>query len=417
MGSPFAQLVDGMWLVLQGDLFSEAGFQQYSRRWPRSVIALRGICYAPQTSGPRTAGTVSSSSLLLTPTAQLSINGGSQTMAKRREGGHGPTLADQLERDIPVLPTPRTTDRGSTEHPCPSTLTGSHGRDLAPTVGMMPRLPTPRGSDGVKGSPNQRGSSGDLMLAPAVQALPALLPTPSAGVHNDGESLASWEERRARLLALDYNGNGQGTPLAIAVTSLLPTPAAREAKGPGTGTAGRVRPDGRVRTAGDATLGLAVAGMALLPTPTVSDRQGPRDAAGVAARASTTGGPPRKLSETVTNDLLPTPQAHDAQGPKTPEQAEAQRAKGIGPRGRAHGVANLNETVTNELLPTPSGIGGGGQTSRGGARKGEALLSGTARSVTSGQPPASTGSNTSLPSPSGKPSPDDERLTLFDLPS
>jgi site-specific DNA-cytosine methylase len=35
--------------------------------------------------------------LLLTPTAQLAVNGGSQPPAKRKAGGHGPTLADQIE--------------------------------------------------------------------------------------------------------------------------------------------------------------------------------------------------------------------------------------------------------------------------------------------------------------------------------
>jgi DNA (cytosine-5)-methyltransferase 1 len=35
--------------------------------------------------------------LLKTPTAQLASNGGSQPEAKRRAGGHGPTLADQIE--------------------------------------------------------------------------------------------------------------------------------------------------------------------------------------------------------------------------------------------------------------------------------------------------------------------------------
>ena len=42
------------------------------------------------TSGPE-------SSLLLTPTANLGSNGGSQPPEKRREGGHGPTLADLIE--------------------------------------------------------------------------------------------------------------------------------------------------------------------------------------------------------------------------------------------------------------------------------------------------------------------------------
>jgi hypothetical protein len=491
LGSPFAQLADGQWAVMQGDLFSDLGWEPYTQRWPRSGISARGLCFARPTWVPPTAETGSSSSLLLTPTAQLAINGGSQTMAKRREGGHGPTLADQVERDVPpwpvlptptaadgdrssltyergnptlfgaLLPTPRTTDRGSTEHPSPAQLRGTHGRDLAPTVGM---LPTPRASDGPKGAPGQRGSGGDLMLPSAVMGLlptpgasdgkgaagtqdrdrhgrprpagdvdlpeaVALLPTPSAGVHNDGEDLASWEARRRRLLAKGYNGNGQGTPLAVAVTAMLPTPAARERKGPGTGLPGRVRADGRVRGPGDMTLGLAVAGMSLLPTPTVHDRQGPRSAAGVAARATTSGGPPRLLSETVANELLPTPQVHDKQGPKTEAQQATARAKGTADRGRPHGVANLNEAAAG-LLPTPTvSLATGGQTSRSGDRRDEALLtgmarsaassppSGTASSATSGKPPGSTGSSTGRPSPGGRPSPDDGLLTLFDLPS
>lgn len=42
--------------------------------------------------------------LLKTPTAQLAANGGSQDPVKRRAGGHGPTLADQVETEL--LPTP-----------------------------------------------------------------------------------------------------------------------------------------------------------------------------------------------------------------------------------------------------------------------------------------------------------------------
>lgn len=42
--------------------------------------------------------------LLKTPTAQLAVNGGSQHPGKRKAGGHGPTLADEVEH---LLPTPR----------------------------------------------------------------------------------------------------------------------------------------------------------------------------------------------------------------------------------------------------------------------------------------------------------------------
>lgn len=42
-------------------------------------------------------------------------------------------------------------------------------------------------------------------------------PTPNAGNFNDGESLETWELRRQKNKAKGINGNGQGTPLAIAV--------------------------------------------------------------------------------------------------------------------------------------------------------------------------------------------------------
>lgn len=48
--------------------------------------------------------------LLRTPTAQLAVNGGSQHPDKRKAGGHGPTLADEVEH---LLPTPAVNDMGA----------------------------------------------------------------------------------------------------------------------------------------------------------------------------------------------------------------------------------------------------------------------------------------------------------------
>lgn len=89
-----------------------------------------------------------------------------------------------------------------------------------------PALP-PRASDGPHGDPNQRNSRGGYDALPG--AVVNLLPTPTASNPNDGESLESWEARRQRNKAKGINGNGQGTPLAIAVR-LLPTPTARDWK-------------------------------------------------------------------------------------------------------------------------------------------------------------------------------------------
>ena len=86
--------------------------------------------------------------VLKTPTSQLAVNGGSQHPDKRKAGGHGPTLADEVEH----------------------------------------LLPTPRATDGTNGGPNQRGSRGDLMLPSAVHQIGAPTPPPST----DGNP--SWED-------------------------------------------------------------------------------------------------------------------------------------------------------------------------------------------------------------------------------
>lgn len=263
-GVPLAVARDGAWLEPCESLFGELPF---TGRVPASGSMAGGrICEAQ--NGPVTE---MADGLLKTPTAQLAVNGGSQHPDKRRAGGHGPTLADQVEHELLPTPTAADGDRTSTAYP----------RGDATLIGAL--LPTPRATDGTKGGPNQRGSSGDLMLPSAVMELlptpqatdgnggprmvpaerthrgadhgprlrdvaPALLPTPSvadgtgghktrsgdrkgepllggiaillptpsAGNFNDGESLESWEARRQANLAKGVNGNGQGTPLAVA---------------------------------------------------------------------------------------------------------------------------------------------------------------------------------------------------------
>lgn len=57
-------------------------------------------------------------------------------------------------------------------------------------------------------------------------------PTPAAANPNDGEDLATWLARRERLKETAKNGNGCGTPLAIAIR-MWPTPTARDYKNVG----------------------------------------------------------------------------------------------------------------------------------------------------------------------------------------
>ncbi|WP_436006802.1 hypothetical protein [Knoellia sp. LjRoot47] len=109
--------------------------------------------------------------------------------------GHGKSLAIEAQR---LLPTPVSDNsRG-----LPSAST-----DYASLANEAARLfPTPRATDGTKGGPNQRGSSGDLMLPSAVH----LLPTPTTTQRGTDANLDTREGARANL----HNE----------VAKLLPTP-------------------------------------------------------------------------------------------------------------------------------------------------------------------------------------------------
>ena len=103
---------------------------------------------------------------------------------------------------LTLLPTPRTSDtNGAGAH-------GQGGMDLR-TVASL--LPTPRATDGTTGGPNQRGSSGDLMLPSAVH----LLPTPAVNDMGAGKTVEAWDEWTARMKSSHGNGNGHGASLHI----------------------------------------------------------------------------------------------------------------------------------------------------------------------------------------------------------
>jgi len=83
----------------------------------------------------------------------------------------------------------------------------------------------------------QRGAySARLKLARLINANgSSSWPTPSGAVVNDGETLASWEARKARNIEKHRNGNGMGTPLTIAVQQAIangrPAPASPSTHG------------------------------------------------------------------------------------------------------------------------------------------------------------------------------------------
>lgn len=68
--------------------------------------------------------------LLKTPTRQLGVNGGSQDPAKRKAGGHGPTLDDEVSH---LLPTVMSKDSGSS----PESFLERKGRPTVTSLTIM----------------------------------------------------------------------------------------------------------------------------------------------------------------------------------------------------------------------------------------------------------------------------------------
>lgn len=112
-----------------------------------------------------------------------------------------------------LLPSPRTSDtNGAGQH-------GQGGVDLRTAVSL---LPTPRATDGTKGGPNQRGSSGDLMLPSAVH----LLGTPTA---RDCKGSGQGE----RLIESARRGQVEAQVVLLTEAQrLLPTPRASDGPEP-----------------------------------------------------------------------------------------------------------------------------------------------------------------------------------------
>jgi site-specific DNA-cytosine methylase len=154
--------------------------------------------------------------LLPTPAATL----GRGTGFPSRE-----TAQDRMERGtrclddaVALLPTPAARDagRGAGWGDQPGRPLSETVMRLAPEDSPGALGATPRATDGTKGGPNQRGSSGDLMLPSAVM----LLPTPAAA---DGD--------RSSLTYV------RGNPTLIG--ALLPTPTVADSRGTRNATAGR----------------------------------------------------------------------------------------------------------------------------------------------------------------------------------
>ncbi len=188
----------------------ESLFDESFMDWPRSGSwDATGLWRQPKLEPPTYASGGSVSPTMPTPTQSDGTGGPGET--PKREGGRN------LRTEVHLLATPTAS---VAKDGVPQDSKGK--RDLRLDGQKM--LPTPTRRD-YKG---QNIRNDDSCLHGAL----TLLPTPTAANPNDGESLESWEARRQRNLEKGINGNGQGTPLPIAVR-LYPTPTSNDHKNAG----------------------------------------------------------------------------------------------------------------------------------------------------------------------------------------
>jgi DNA (cytosine-5)-methyltransferase 1 len=263
-GEPTAYADDaGGWSSPQVGLFGDVDADKIG---PAGVM-VEGARWDRETTASPIAG------LLRTPTAQLAINGGSQHPDKRKAGGHGPTLADEIEY---LLPTPSCTD-GMGGH---LSRSGDRGDELllpgvakAHASGLL--LPTPT-TDPASHNGHARDLGSELRL----------LPTPAVNDMGEGKTVDAWDAWTAQQREKHGNGNGHGPSLAIeaARLSLLPTPTTMDSHASGGGYNGQTNV-----TLTDATVrhperwGIYAAAIARwealtrpAPAPTQPGRSGPR---------------------------------------------------------------------------------------------------------------------------------------------
>lgn len=165
----------GVWEVPGTESLICGHSERFSATWPSSGTWDLGSAYALPTSAHHTDDSASSS-LLPTP----SVSDGTGGHMNRSGDRSHELLLPGVARELALLPTPAVNDMGEgktveawdewTERQKAKHGNGNeHGASLA--IEAQRLLPTPRATDGTNGGPNQRGSSGDLMLPSAVAQL------------------------------------------------------------------------------------------------------------------------------------------------------------------------------------------------------------------------------------------------------
>jgi hypothetical protein len=200
---------------------------------------------------------------------------------------------------------------------------------------------------------------------------------------NDGEGAETFLARRAKLKATGINGNGMGTPLAVAAT-MWPTPSAiSDPKGAPAGTH-IIRKDGSTQSRETGGV-LAYAAEQLWRTPTSQSENALRGRGMTAetAQRRVENGNTLNLQDQVA--MWATPRAEMARALGNPKHITDRRGNG-----------NIEDQAAQWSTPSIAGVEGG-RMARSGARSNEPLMKGQAESLSSrlGRPT----------SPHGNPSP------------
>lgn len=224
---PLARLRDGDWETAADTLFGAGALPE----WPAAGVVSGGLAWELPA---RPCGVTSGVALLPTP-----------TVAKRTNRSPSPGAAVRPPLSKVLLPTPGArlgNDRGAPDAGLAANRFDSGRRNLDDAVAL---LPTPMAGDW--GTPGRR--SGDGWRPNLTEAL---LPTPTGREGMSGPGRAT---------------SAEGSPnLRTVLSSLLPTPSARDHKGP---DSRGERPDGAERSPAHWQLPRVVE--ELLPTPRATD--------------------------------------------------------------------------------------------------------------------------------------------------
>lgn len=307
-----------------------------SRHWKDWVAALRSESSARPKSAPATSESGSSS--WPTATTNDGKRGADLNRVKRRHDGA--PLSEVAVR----WPTATVGDADSSGSRNLEGSNAKQGTSLTDAVVRGHLWPTPMAGTGPQNGNSMAGNSDFSRKAMSMaEDLTERWPTPAAGNFNDGESLESFDARKAALKAKGINGNGMGDSLAIAAQ--------------------------RVTWA----------------TPTARDHFPPHSEEYVAAKKAQGHGM-RNLNDEVS--AWPTPAARDHKGINSPDHVTTNGT------GRMHmdQLPNFVEYAFPYSPPatmweTPGvALTEGGRLTRSGARSGELLLTGQAMAFPSSHP-------------------------------